>query len=343
MKYKLLRFSLLSVLVMFFGGLAQAENPETLTIDFENDASTYASWTFTNIKAKCTNSNVTAHGGSYFGNTDGKASGSIVTKETVSNPGVLTFYVSKESTNTTASTWYVKVSSDGETWNVVGDGQSASSMARGTWVEVSKDLSSYSNVYVGIFYDGTTAKRDIDDITLAMADASDTRATTTLTLAQGYATTGEVGGRIALPRVTVTDANGSVLENATVTWESSNTEVATINAVENTISLVAAGKTTITASYAGDETNYKSSKASFTLTVKEYVAYTTIASMLENITATKTDVKYTFNNLLVTYVNGSYTYVNDGQNNMLLYGTELGLKAGDIIRGSICGQLYKYN
>jgi hypothetical protein len=264
MKYKLLRFSLLSVLVMFFGGLAQAENPETLTIDFENDASTYASWTFTNIKAKCTNSNVTAHGGSYFGNTDGKASGSIVTKETVSNPGVLTFYVSKESTNTTASTWYVKVSSDGETWNVVGDGQSASSMARGTWVEVSKDLSSYSNVYVGIFYDGTTAKRDIDDITLAMADASDTRATTTLTLAEGYATTGEVGGRIALPRYTVTDGNGSVIESATVTWESSNTEVATIDAASNVISLIAAGETTIKATYAGDETNYKSSTVSYT-------------------------------------------------------------------------------
>ena len=174
-------------------------------------------------------------------------------------------------------------------------------------------------------------------------DNPDTRTATSVALAEGYATTGEVGGRIALPRFTIIAGNGSVLESATVTWESSNTEVATINAAENIISLKAAGTTTIKATYAGDETNYKPSTASYTLTVKEYVAYTTIAAMLENITATKTDIKYTFDNLLVTYVNGSNTYVNDGQNNMLLYGTELGLKAGDIISGSICGQLYKYH
>ena len=174
-------------------------------------------------------------------------------------------------------------------------------------------------------------------------DNPDTRTATTVALAEGYATTGEVGGRIALPRYSVTAGNGSVLESATVTWESMNTEVATINAVENIISLKAAGTTTIKATYAGDETNYKPSTASYTLTVKEYVAYTTIAAMLENITATKTDISYTFENLLVRYVNGNYTYVTDGKDNMLFYGSNLGLKAGDIINGNVKGQLYTYS
>ena len=91
---KLLRFSLLSMLVMLFGGLTHAADP--LTIDFESDAASYSDWTFTTIVSNYSNSGVTAHGGSKYGCTDGKASGSIVTKEAIANPGVLTFFVSKE-------------------------------------------------------------------------------------------------------------------------------------------------------------------------------------------------------------------------------------------------------
>ena len=146
---------------------------ETLTIDFESAPSSYTDWTFTNFTSKQTNGNVVAHGGSYLGTTGGKETGSVVTKQKIASPTSITFYISKASTNTSASSWLVKVSSDGETWTTVGDPQSAGAdITRGTWYEVTRNLSTYKNVYVGVFYDGTTAVRTIDDLTLTYIDPS---------------------------------------------------------------------------------------------------------------------------------------------------------------------------
>ena len=99
-------------------------------------------------------------------------------------------------------------------------------------------------------------------------------------------------------------------------------------------------KTTTVKAYAqkGEE---KSATTTATLTIAP--TYTSIADMLADITSTKTNVLYTFDNLTVTYVIGKYTYVNDGQNNMLFFGDGLGLVAGDKVSGSVKGQLYTYN
>lgn len=136
----------------------------TLTIDFESDSATYTDWTFNNMTSQQTGS-ITAHGGTNYGTTGGKATASIVTKNLISAPGTLTVYVSKQSTNTTSSTWYIQVSSDGSTWTDVKT-QSATSMQKGEWIEISQDLSSYSNVYVRVYYSGSTAVRNIDDLSL---------------------------------------------------------------------------------------------------------------------------------------------------------------------------------
>lgn len=144
-----------------------AASGESLTLDFENDSDAYSAvWTITNIASK--KNTIDAHGGSYYGNTNGKESGTIQTVNKIANPGTLTFFVSKESTNTNASSvWKVSVSSDGSTWSQVGDNQAAAAgITKGTWTEVSRDLSSFSNVYVKIEYSGTSAVRCIDDISL---------------------------------------------------------------------------------------------------------------------------------------------------------------------------------
>lgn len=161
-------FSLLSLLVCISIGQVWGA---TMTIDFESAASAYTDWTITTITTKQTDSGVTAHGGSYFGSTDGKASGSIVTKNKV-NPSSIQFYVSKLTTNTNAgSVWKIEVSSDNSTWTQVGDDQAAASgITKGTWTEVTRDLSSYSDVYVRVSYSGTTAKRCIDDLVLTTAE-----------------------------------------------------------------------------------------------------------------------------------------------------------------------------
>jgi hypothetical protein len=137
---------------------------EGYDVDFEYATNMYPNWTFDNMTTYQTGS-ITAHGGTYYGTTGGKATASITTTSTVVNPGTLTCYVSKQSGNTTSSTWYIQVSSDGSDWTEV-ETQSATSMSQGSWVEFSADLSSYSDVYVQVYYSGSTAVRNIDDLTL---------------------------------------------------------------------------------------------------------------------------------------------------------------------------------
>ena len=140
-------------------------------IDFESDLDLYTDWEMENIGN--TNTAITAHGGSKYGaninaSGNGVATASIQTKEKVANPESFTCYISKVSDNTTSSSWKIQVSSDGEEWTDVGT-QSATSMSKGMWVEFSANLSSYTNVYVRLYYEGSTAIRAVDDISLTTA------------------------------------------------------------------------------------------------------------------------------------------------------------------------------
>ena len=172
------------------------------------------------------------------------------------------------------------------------------------------------------------------------SDPVETRIATTITLGE-YATTAEVGAEYALPTATVTGVDGAPVENATVTWSSSDTEVAEIAATYAGLNLKKAGKATITATYEGDN-NYKGSTASFELTVT-VAPYTTIDAMVADATSTKTSATYQFEDLLVTYVNGQNTYVSDDTDGFLFFGSELGLEAGSKYTGTATGQLYTYN
>ncbi|MCQ2293927.1 MAG: bacterial Ig-like domain-containing protein [Bacteroidaceae bacterium] len=143
--------------------------PSALVVDFENALNTYTDWVFTNAEQGTTT--ITAHGGTYYGTTGGKTTASIQTKDIIAAPQSFTCYISKQSTNTAACTWSIQVSSDGDNWTDVAT-TDAKAMNKGVWVEFSADLSSYANVYVRIYYSGTTAVRNIDDITLTMGKAS---------------------------------------------------------------------------------------------------------------------------------------------------------------------------
>ncbi|MBO4906786.1 MAG: chitobiase/beta-hexosaminidase C-terminal domain-containing protein [Bacteroidaceae bacterium] len=75
--------------------------------------------------------------------------------------------------------------------------------------------------------------------------------------------------------------------------------------------------------------------------------YTTIQAMQDTaqvLGTSKVDIKYTFSNVTVTYVNSKNVYVNDGTRGLLLYGTNSkNLKAGDKISGSVTGKLQLYS
>ncbi len=141
-------------------GTASAEK----SIDFESGTATYSDWIFTNMTSQQTGS-ITAKGGTYYGTTGGKTTASIQTKNQISSPKSISCYVSKQTTNTTSSTWYIQTSTNGSSWTDVKT-QSATSMSKGSWVEFTADLSSYSNVYVRIYYSGSTAVRNIDNLVL---------------------------------------------------------------------------------------------------------------------------------------------------------------------------------
>ena len=146
----------------------EPEKTET-TIDFESDASTYSFWTFENMTSKQTG-DITAKAGTYYGTTGGKTTASITTTSAVVSPKFITFYVSKQTNNKTDSSWKLQVSSDNKkTWTDVKT-TSATSMSKGTWVEITEDLSAYSNVYVRVHYTGSTAVRNIDELTFSYLD-----------------------------------------------------------------------------------------------------------------------------------------------------------------------------
>lgn len=159
------RFFLPLCLLTLFGILGGSHAwAEELTIDFERVATGYPDWNFVNMLSKETGK-ITAKGGTYYGTTGGKTTASITTANALPYPSSISFYVSKQSSNTKSSSWKIQVSSNNSTWTDVKT-QSATSMTQGSWVEVTQDLSSYDHVYVRIYYTGSTAVRNIDDVTL---------------------------------------------------------------------------------------------------------------------------------------------------------------------------------
>lgn len=173
MKQFLRSFLTLLMLVVWASGFAQS----SLSVDFESDLTTYTDWTFKNIAQSTT---ITPHSGTYYGDTSGKSTAYVQTKNIIEVPQQLTFYISKVSKNNTTSNWRIQVSTDGKTWNDV-ESVSAISMTKGKWIKVTQNLEKYKNNYVRVFYDGgtSTATRCIDDITLTLGSS---KTPTTLTL-----------------------------------------------------------------------------------------------------------------------------------------------------------------
>lgn len=154
--------------------------------------------------------NITAHGGTYYGTTGGKETASITTKKAIPYPSTITFYVSKQSTSSATSSWNIQVSSDKSSWTDVKT-QSATSMSKGTWVEVKQDLSAYSNVYVRVYYKGSAAVRNIDDLSLTYT----TTAPTTLKVSESAIAFGnvETGQK---PTKTITISGTSLSEDVSL-------------------------------------------------------------------------------------------------------------------------------
>ncbi|MCR4614183.1 MAG: chitobiase/beta-hexosaminidase C-terminal domain-containing protein [Bacteroidaceae bacterium] len=106
-----------------------------------------------------------------------------------------------------------------------------------------------------------------DKITIYWENSSSSAVATTTTIdATGLTNTDVNAGTNAGTLTATVMAGSTAVSGATVTWESSNTAVATVDA-DGVVTLVAAGSTTITATYAGVTDQYQSSSDTYELTV----------------------------------------------------------------------------
>ena len=255
MKYKLLHFSLLSVLVIFFGGLAFAQNAggnssitEELTLStFGISGTSYTSA-----------SDVSATSSAVYAAQMAGGNNAIQLRSSNSNSGIVT-------TKSGGTVKSIKVewnsnTADARTLDVYGKGDAYSaptdlynSEKQGTKIasfvksDGTKEIT-IDGSYEFIGFRSNSGAMYIDKITIVWeSNTTDNRVTTTISFAEGYATSGVAGGTIDLPTATV-KAGDATVEGATITWTSSNETVATIN--DGKINLLKAGTSTIKASFA---------------------------------------------------------------------------------------------
>lgn len=338
MKYKLLRFSLLSMLVMLFGGLASADEvtldftstteikamgftlPETgKTVDI-TEAFTYQGVTITPYKGTTPvriNNSSDVYTLRYYkadnnGNKGGIGvsvpSGSVITQIVITGNTQLT--------NTTANKGSTAMSNSNKTL---------------TWTSTAGEQSV-------VFLNNGEKTTNVETITVTYKSSAsvDNRIATSITFDPEIAELeADVNTTFPLPTAVVNyiAATGApeTLSNAAVTWKSSNESVATISEGSNEINMVATGTATITATFDGDDT-YQGSSASFPLTVNPS------STALENIAALASqtvsgDYYVNLEKAVVTYVNGNYAYIKDASGAIVMYKSGHGLTAGNVLSG----------
>ena len=128
----------------------------------------------------------------------------------------------------------------------------------------------YINISGNYSYIGLRSNNNaiyINEIKITWVPDTDPAVATTVTIdATGITNTDVYTSNEAGSLSATVHAGETLIDGASVTWESSNTDAATID--ENgVVTLVAAGQTTITASYAGVANTYKPSSATYNLTV----------------------------------------------------------------------------
>jgi hypothetical protein len=247
MKQKSLLKTMLLLCALIAGSSSVWADNQTKVVNFENDLATYTEWSFTDLT--CTtgetigsgNSAVTTnpHGGSYFAKTSLSSGSWAVTKSKIATPISLVCYYTKCTTNTNASSLFkIQVSSDGSEWTDVSSGKTMNNVTGGTWEELSADLSKYSDVYVRVYYKGTTAIRALDDITLTydpgvivnVAGVSLNKNSTSIVEGQTETLTATISPNDATDQI--------------VNWTSSEESVATVS--DGVVTAVSPGTSTIT-------------------------------------------------------------------------------------------------
>ena len=223
-----------------------------------------------------------------------------------------------------------------------------------------------SSFILGNANTGNTQVRIKDVVIEYTAGGGEVKALTNVELSGDYITrftTGKDGDETPLPTATVKSGSATV-EGAEAKWSLGMGDNWVIGEEEPSIGngMIyipegSHGDLVLTAKYAGNDT-YEASSKSYTL--KVYKGYQNIKDVLEQFPTVGGDSWVTKEaewnrgyqasywqvdipeggqpkgkEALVTYVSGSYTYIKDDYGTLLLYGSGLGFKQGDIISGDL--------
>lgn len=234
-------------------------------------AHTSASYTDSDSRSwsrTCAVSNMSGQAGySQFGNSSNTCTSLVFTATAGSDMTVTAFSVTMAGASggnspTTGTIYLYKRTSGGT------ETQLATASVSGTTsviCSISSEVVFSSTDMLKVSYIGTAKAIRISQ--LSYSYAAPKTATTTSIDATGITNT-QVNRGTAAGQLTATVKAGDIaIDGATVTWESSDESVATVDA-NGTVTLVAAGSTTITASYAGSDT-YAASSATYGLTVTD--------------------------------------------------------------------------
>lgn len=365
---KILRYSFVALLAMVFGNVMADDVTDVLTWDKllpSGKGTNYTEFSGKTITSTAVYAGLMSSGGdSYIQlRTSDNKSGIVTTASGGKLKSITITFNAKTSNRAiqifgkneayTAATDLYNANTRGTSLKVIGDADESKTLTvEGDYTFVGLKSSSGA-VYVD----------KIEIVWESAGQGGNTKTATTIDFSGDYETRATCGKdeSVSLPTATV-KAGESAVAGATVTWESSNTEIATVNGNKLNIANGTQGEVTIKASYAGNDT-YAASTKSYKLTV--YKGAMLLSSMVEDVTSSneKWDnggelVSYWFVNEnfqsvtnTVTFVKGKNIYLTDGTNNLLFYGTNtLNLKQGDVISGdlgdgkmgAVWGTLYRY-
>ena len=290
MKYKLLRYSLLSMLVMLCGGgifaigqaLSKANEAQvvyTLTVPKVANNSNYNEVYDVTVDDMTWSvpGNQSSDGGLRIGGksldkvdrviTGKSAMSAAVGKVTVNHGGTTSDKLVVNSVTMTVAS-DANFSQVIETVNVT---PTVSKNTDGSFdFEPSAAAQWNANVYYRFTFNITNPNNSnyafVVKSIVFYGTGEDTRSVTEMEVTNVPELTGNVGETVDVPTITVKDASGATVADATIEWSSSNADVASVS--DGKISFLAAGKTTIKASFAGNDL-YKSCSAEFEFTVTE--------------------------------------------------------------------------
>ena len=147
--------------------------------------------------------------------------------------------------------------------------------------------------------------------------------------------TATLGESFTAPTLTTTP------EGIAVTYSSSDTDVATVDASTGAVTPIKAGTTTITATFAGND-DYTEASASYELTVNSNEAVDGLYAAGQRLTETAQTFKVKLTGAVITYVNGKNAYIEDATGGALIYYADHGFVPGQKIDGvvTVTGELY---